>query len=101
MSVTSRLCDKITAIEANDIGADAIARARQLVLDGIAVAVAGARIETAPRILADYLRAQASKPESSPLGFGFRLAPLPAPLLKPASTHALDFEPVRRPATRA
>src|SRR5258708_17978350 len=101
MSVTSRLCDKITAIEANDIGADAIARARQLVLDGIAVAVAGARVETAPRIIADYLRKQGSKQESSALGFGFRLSPVPAALLNATSMHVLDFEPMWKPATHA
>src|SRR5258708_37828593 len=101
MSVTSRLCDKITAIEANDIGADAIARARQLVLDGIAVAVAGARVETAPRIIADYLRKQGSKQESSALGFGFRLSPVPAALLNATSMHVLDFEPMWTPATHA
>jgi aconitate decarboxylase len=101
MSVTSRLCDKITAIKADDIGADAVAKARQLVLDGVAVAVAGARIETAPRILADYLRAQGSKPDASALGFGFRLAPVPAALLNAASMHVLDFEPMWTPATHA
>ena len=100
-SVTKRLCDRIVAITADGIGESAIAKARQLVLDGIAVAVAGARIETAPRILADYLRKQGSKEESSALGFGFRLAPVPAALLNATSMHVLDFEPMWTPATHA
>ena len=70
-------------------------------LDGIAVAVAGARIEEAPRILADYLRGQGSKPECAALGFGFRLAPVPAALLNATSMHVLDFEPMWTPATHA
>jgi 2-methylcitrate dehydratase PrpD len=100
-SVTKRLCDRIVAITADAIGESAIAKARQLVLDGIGVAVAGARIETAPRILAEYLRKQGSNKESSALGFGFRLGPVPAALLNATSMHVLDFEPMWTPATHA
>src|SRR5438105_12891815 len=81
------------------MGETAIAKARQLVLDGIAVAVAGARIEKTPKILADYLRGQ--EPECSALGFGFHLAAVPAALLNAASMHVLDFEPIWTPATHA
>src|SRR5215470_4995358 len=101
MGVTSRLCDQIVAITADRVGDEAIAKARQLVLDGVAVAVAGARIEEAPRILARYLREQESKPDCSALGFGFRLAPVSAALLNAAAMHVLDFEPMWTPATHA
>jgi aconitate decarboxylase len=101
MTVTGRLCEKIVSITADSIGDDAITKARQLVLDGIGVAVAGARIEEAPTILASYLRAQASKAECSALGFGFRLAAVPAALLNATSMHVLDFEPMWTPATHA
>jgi len=100
-SVTKRLCDQIVSITADNIGDSAIAKARQLVIDGIGVAVAGARIETAPRIVADYLRNQGSNKECSALGFGFRLAPVPAALLNATSMHVLDFEPMWTPATHA
>jgi len=101
VTITSRLCEKIVATTADGMGEAAIAKARQLVLDGVAVAVAGARIEQAPRILADYLRAQGSKPDCSALGFGFRLAGVPAALLNAASMHVLDFEPMWTPQTHA
>ncbi len=101
MTITRRLCEKIVATTADRMGETAIAKARQLVLDGVAVAVAGARIEEAPRILADHLRGQGSKPECSALGFGFRLAPVPAALLNATSMHVLDFEPMWTPATHA
>jgi aconitate decarboxylase len=101
VTVTRKLCEKIVATTADRMGETAIAKARQLVLDGIAVAVAGARIEEAPKILADYLRGQGSKPECSALGFGFRLAPVPAALLNATSMHVLDFEPMWTPATHA
>jgi aconitate decarboxylase len=83
------------------MGEAALAKARQLVLDGVAVAVAGARIEQAPKILAGYLRQQGSKPECSALGFRFRLAGVPAALLNAASMHVLDFEPMWTPQTHA
>jgi aconitate decarboxylase len=101
VKITRRLCEKIVATTADSIGETAIAKARQLVLDGVAVAVAGARIEEAPKILANYLRGQGSKPECSALGFGFRLAPVPAALLNATSMHVLDFEPMWMPATHA
>ena len=101
MTVTRRLCEKIVATTADSVGEAAIAKARQLVLDGIAVAVAGAHIEEAPKILANYLRGQGSKPECSALGFGFRLAAVPAALLNATSMHVLDFEPMWIPATHA
>ena len=101
MSVTSRLCDRIVSITSDGIGEGAIAKARQLVLDGVSVAVAGARIEAAPRVLADYVHAQGSKAEASALGFGFRLASVPAALLNATSMHVLDFEPMWTPATHA
>jgi aconitate decarboxylase len=101
VSITRKLCEKIVATTADRMDEAAIAKARQLVLDGIAVAVAGARIEQAPQILADYLRGQESKPECSALGFGFRLAPVPAALLNATSMHVLDFEPMWTPATHA
>jgi aconitate decarboxylase len=101
MSITKRLCEKIVATTADQMSAAAIAKARQLVLDGVAVAVAGARIEAAPKVLAGYLRDQGSKPECSALGFGFRLAAVPAALLNATSMHVLDFEPMWTPATHA
>jgi aconitate decarboxylase len=101
VTITQELCKKIVATTADDIDEKAIAKARQLVLDGVAVAVAGARIEEAPKILADYLRGQGSKPDCPALGFGFRLAAVPAALLNATSMHVLDFEPMWTPATHA
>ena len=101
MTITRKLCEKIVATTVDQMGEAAIAKARQLVLDGVAVAVAGARIEEAPKILAEYLRGQGSKPECAALGFGFRLAPVPAALINATSMHVLDFEPMWTPATHA
>jgi aconitate decarboxylase len=101
VTVTQRLCEKIVATTVDSMDERAIAKARQLVIDGVAVAVAGARIEEAPKIVAGYLREQGSKGECSALGFGFRLAAVPAALLNATSMHVLDFEPMWTPATHA
>jgi 2-methylcitrate dehydratase PrpD len=101
MNVTGPLCDKIAGIGDGDIGEAATAVARMLVLDGIAVAIAGARTEQAIRILADHLRAQEAKPVASALGLGFGLATVQAALLNGAAMHVLDFEPMWNPATHA
>jgi predicted oxidoreductase len=49
MSVTGRLCERIVSSPPMDWVRTRLAKARQLVLDGVSVAVAGARIEAAPR----------------------------------------------------
>ena len=46
MGVTAELCDKAVATTFDSLTPDAITKARRLVLDGIAVAIAGGR-ETA------------------------------------------------------
>jgi 2-methylcitrate dehydratase PrpD len=101
MNITGPLCEKIAATADGDIGEAATAAARRLVLDGIAVAIAGARSEEAIAILARHLRTQGSTPVASALGLGFGLAPVSAALLNGAAMHVLDFEPMWNPATHA
>lgn len=101
MSVTAQLCEKIVGVTSRDIPEAAISAARQLILDGIAVAVAGARLETAPAILAGYFAEQASRPDASVIGLGLRLSPAQAALVNAASMHVLDFEPMWLPRTHA
>lgn len=101
MTVTEQLCRKIAGITADQIGEPEFAAARQLVLDGIAVAVAGANMEPAPTIFADYFAEQGGKPDASLLGLGKALPVTQAALVNGASMHVLDFEPMWQPATHA
>ena len=101
MTVTAELCRKIVAIGPADIGDVAMRAARMLVLDGIAVAVAGARTEKVVRIMADHLLDQGSRPVATALGLGIRLGTVPAALLNGVSMHVLDFEPMWLPSTHA
>ncbi len=71
----------------------------------MAVAVAGARLEEAPRILAahfaDPLTGTGGGSAASLLGLNARLGTVQAALVNGASMHVLDFEPMWLPATHA
>jgi 2-methylcitrate dehydratase PrpD len=96
MAVTSQLCDRIAGISYQDLGVPAIEAARRLVLDGIAVAVAGTQ-EEAIHILAAHHREQGG----AAIGNGFRLNTVSAAALNGAAMHVLDFEPMWSPANHA
>ena len=96
MGVTAGLCDKIVATTFDSLTPEAVTKARRLVLDGIAVAVAGSR-ETAISILADHYRSLGGTPDAAVLGLGFRTSATAAAVLNGASMHVLDFEPMWKP----
>src|SRR5262245_35310194 len=100
MSVTSQLCQKITATGYVDLGAPVTAAARRLVLDGIAIAVAGSK-EDAIEILAAHFKEQGGTPQATAIGNGLRLNTVSAAALNGAAMHVLDFEPMWSPANHA
>ena len=100
MTLTSRLCETICAKGFGDLGPDAVAAAKRLVLDGVAVAVAGP-CEEATHILAAHEKSLGGNPIATAIGWGFALDPVRAAALNGASMHVLDFEPMWSPATHA
>jgi aconitate decarboxylase len=104
-SLTGRVCERIVASGRERLGANLLPAARQLFLDGVAVAVAGARLEQAPGILAahfaDPLTGTGGGQAASLLGLNARLGTVQAALVNGASMHVLDFEPMWLPATHA
>ena len=56
MGLTATLCERIAAARFEDLPPEAIAAARRLVLDGLAVGVAGVAEEDAVPILARCMR---------------------------------------------
>jgi aconitate decarboxylase len=100
MSVTSQLCEKIAATGYADLGAPATAAARQLVLDGIAIAVAGSK-EEAIQILAAHFKEQGGVPQATAIANSLRLNTISAAALNGAAMHVLDFEPMWSPANHA
>lgn len=100
MSITSELCEKIIAVDYAQLGEPAIAAARRLVLDGIAIAIAGTE-EEAIHILAAHYKEQGGAPVATAIGNGFRLNAISAAALNGAAMHVLDFEPMWSPANHA
>src|SRR5580704_18757174 len=100
MPVTKQLCERIAGTGYADLGAPAIAAARRLVLDGIAIAIAGTE-EQAIHILAAYHKEQGGAEQATAIGNGFRLNTVAAAALNGATMHVLDFEPMWSPANHA
>ncbi len=101
MGLTATLCERMAGLGYADMPAEALAAARRLVLDGLAVGVAGVSEEDAVPIMARVLRDLGGAPLSTVIGEGFRIDPVRAAALNGAAMHVLDFEPMWSPATHA
>jgi aconitate decarboxylase len=103
-SLTARVCERIVGCSRTPLDARLLPAARQLFLDGIAVAVAGARVEEAPRILAAHFTdplTGGGGGSAALLGLNARLGTVQAALVNGAAMHVLDYEPMWLPATHA
>ena len=100
MAVTAQLCERIAGTGFEDLGVPAIEAARRLVLDGIAIAIAGTE-EEAIQILAAHHKEQGGAAQATAIGNGFRLNTVSAAALNGAAMHVLDFEPMWSPANHA
>ena len=86
MTVTSQLCERIAATGYEDLGQPAIEAARRLVLDGIAIAIAGTE-EEAIHILAAHHKEQGGAAQATAIGNAFRLNTVSAiAMAMPSST---------------
>ena len=97
---TAEIAARIAEVKDESLDADTIIAVKRLIVDGIAVAIAGTA-EVAPRIIAEQVRELGSQPLSTVWGFGFRTAPQSAAFCNAVSMHVLDFEPMSSPPTHA
>lgn len=100
MGLTTDLCKVIASTDFDTLSEPAVAAARQLVVDGIAVALAGSQ-ERPITILAEHYRSLGGAPDVSAIGRGFRTSMIAATALNGAAMHVLDFEPMWSPANHA
>jgi len=75
-------------------------RCRLLLLDGIAVAVAGAK-ERGPTLLAEHTRAECPDGPATMIGQGSTTSEVGAARVNGVAMHVLDFEPMWNPANHA
>jgi 2-methylcitrate dehydratase PrpD len=98
--MTEQFCRILAGINAESIPQAGFEAARRLLLDGIAVALAGSR-DAAPKIIAEHIRSSGSAEQATAFNFGFKTTATSAALLNGASMHVLDYEPMWNPPTHA
>ena len=92
-TLTGQLIDKVIAVKYESLPAAAIDMAKQVMLDGIAVMLAGA---TEPlglgRIVTQYVKDAGGNPQASVIAGGFKTSMLNAAYANGTMAHALDFD---------
>ena len=97
---TAHLCHTLTQMTFDTLSDEVIGVTKRIILDGIAVAVAGAK-EPGPTIAAEHVKSQSGKGVATVMGHGFRTSPVLAAYANGISMHVLDFEPMWSPPTHA
>jgi 2-methylcitrate dehydratase PrpD len=100
MGVTEAFVRILSEITTATLPVAAIAAAQRLILDGLAVAVAGSR-EPAVRIIAAHLRALGGSSQATAIGQGFQTSLTSAAYINGAAMHVLDYEPMWLPPNHA
>jgi aconitate decarboxylase len=99
LSLTRAFTDLVSAWSADD--PDLLAQCRLLLLDGLAVALAGASAERGPRLMAAQARIEAPDGPSTVISRGFATSVVNAARVNGMAMHVLDFEPMWNPPNHA
>ena len=100
MPVTEELAGHISTATFDTMPPEAIEAAKVVILDGLAVTLAGSG-EAAAQIVADYAREMGGNPRCTVFGQGFRTSPPMAAFVNGVAGHVLDYEVMWHPATHA
>lgn len=93
MTLTEDFADRILGVHYDQLPQEAIDVARHVVLDGIAVMLAGsAEPLGVGRIVTDYARQSGGTPESTVIAGGFKTSMANAAFANGTMAHALDFD---------
>ncbi len=99
-SVTAALCQAIVSTTFEVLPRQVVEIAKRIVLDGIAVAVAGS-VEEGSRIVAEHVKSLGGTASSTVFGNRFKTSPVSAAYVNGISMHVLDYEPMWSPPTHA
>ena len=97
---TAKLAEIICAKTYDALDNDAVAAVKRLIMDGVAVAIAGTA-EDAPKIYAAHVRDGGGSAQSTVWGFDYKTTASGAAYANAVSMHVLDFEPMSSPPTHA
>lgn len=97
---TETLCRTISQTTFASLPSRVVEVAKQIILDGLAVAIAGSA-EDGPRLAAEHVKSLGGTEVSTVFGRGFKTSPVSASYVNGISLHVLDYEPMWSPATHA
>ncbi len=97
---TRELCARLAATTFDTLGAGCVARTKQAIRDGIAVAVAGAT-EGPVALLAKHVQSLGGTPQASVWRYGYKTSTVQAAYVNGVAIHVLDFEPMWLPPTHS
>ncbi len=100
MGLTNELCAIIHATRYESLGVECVARVKQAIQDGVAVALAGCGEEPVAIGVA-HAKSLGGAPQASVWGAGFKASVVQAANINAMATHVLDFEPMWSPPTHA
>ena len=100
MSTTEKLAGHISGAKFEAMPSEAVEAAKVVILDGLAVTLAGSR-EQAAQIVADHAQEMGGNPMCSAFGHGFKTSPPMAAFVNGVAGHVLDYEVMWHPATHA
>jgi len=97
-TITGQLVERVLSVTEDSLPPEAIEVARQVVLDGVSVMLAG---NSEPvgigRIVTDWTRDNGGTPDSSVVAGGFKVSPMSAAFANGTLGHALDYENIWHP----
>ena len=100
MGLTHDLCRIISATTYETLPPECVARVKQAIADGVAVALAGAR-EAPVTIMTEHFEALGGALQASTWGTNKKLSVTQAACANAMATHVLDFEPMWSPPTHS
>ena len=100
MGLTSDICEIMHATRYESLGDECVARVKQAIQDGVAVALAGCGEPPVTLALA-HAKSLGGAPQASVWGAGFKASVVQAANLNAMATHVLDFEPMWSPPTHS
>ena len=98
--ITHELCARMIATTFDTLGDECVRRVKQAIADGIAVAVAGSRQESA-QLLARHVERLGGAAQATVWRQGYRTSTVQAAYVNGVAVHVLDFEPMWLPPTHA
>ena len=95
-NITRQLAAYSSGLKFQNLPSEIVLVAKQCVLDGLGVMLAGSREPLAKKVIS-FVRGEGGNPKSTVVGYGDRTSPSQAAFVNGTAAHALDYDDVLRP----